>query len=149
MDEHAEKESLKEQMTRINEEARMILPGIQALFGFQSIAVFSERFDQLPAYAQDCHAVALALVVLAIGLVMLPAAYHRLVEAGRISGRTITIASRAICYALVPLAAGLALDISVVLYMVTEQNVVSAAGGIAAFVLLVGMWFAYPLHARR
>jgi hypothetical protein len=26
------------------EEARMVLPGIQALFGFQLIAVFNERF---------------------------------------------------------------------------------------------------------
>jgi hypothetical protein len=30
------------------DEARMVLPGIQALFGFQLIAVFNERFAQLP-----------------------------------------------------------------------------------------------------
>ena len=29
------------------EEARMVLPGIQALFGFQFITVFNERFRQL------------------------------------------------------------------------------------------------------
>ena len=81
MDEHSEKESLKEQMGRIIEEARMILPGIQALFGFQAIAVFNDRFEKLPVYAQDCHAAALAMVVLAIALVMLPAAYHRLAQA--------------------------------------------------------------------
>ncbi len=149
MDERTEKESLKEQMTRINEEARMILPGIQALFGFQSIAVFSDRFERLPDYAQDCHAAALALVVVAIALIMLPAAYHRLTESGRVSEHVIDISSRAICYALGPLAAGLALDISVVILMVTDQSVVSAASGIAAFVLLIGMWFAYPLYARR
>ena len=149
MDQQAEKESLKEQMGRIIEEARMILPGIQALFGFQAIAVFNDRFHDLPVYAQDCHAAALALVVVAIALVMLPAAYHRLVEPGQVSQRTIAISSRAICYALAPLAAGLSLEVAVVLYMVTGSDMGSAAGGLAAFLLLMGTWFMFPLHARR
>jgi hypothetical protein len=149
MDEHSGKESLKEQMGRIIEEARMILPGIQALFGFQAIAVFNDRFEKLPVYAQDCHAAALAMVVLAIALVMLPAAYHRLAEPGQVSMHAITISSRAICYALAPLAAGLSLDIAVVLYMVTGSDMGSAAGGLAAFLLLIGVWFVFPLRARR
>lgn len=148
MDEHAETESLKEQMTRINEEARMVLPGIQALFGFQTIAIFNNRFEALPAFAQECHVAALALVVVAIALVMLPAAYHRLAEAGRVSSHAIAIASRAICFALAPLAAGLALDIGVVLYLVTGQALASVAGGAAVFIFLLGTWFAYPLYAR-
>lgn len=149
MDQQTEPESLKEQMTRIIEEARMMLPGIQALFGFQTIAVFNDRFEKLPVYAQDCHAAALALVVVAIALVMMPAAYHRLAEPGQVSLHAIKISSRAICCAMAPLAAGLALDIAVVLYMVAESGPVSAAGGLGAFLLLLGMWFAYPLHARR
>ncbi|WP_342118510.1 DUF6328 family protein [Pseudoduganella sp. OTU4001] len=151
MDEHAhsEPESLKEQIGRIIEEARMMLPGIQALFGFQTIAVFSDRFERLPVYAQDCHAAALALVVVAIALVMLPAAYHRLAEPSIVSRRAIKVSSRAICYALAPLAAALALDVAVVLYMVTESSMASAGGGLCAFVLLIGLWFAYPLRQRR
>lgn len=149
MEEHIEPETLKEQMGRIIEEARMMLPGIQALFGFQTIAVFSERFEKLPLYAQDCHAAALALVVLAISLVMLPAAYHRLAEPGEVSRRAITVSSRAICSALAPLAGALALDVAVVLYMVTESSAASAGAGLAAFILLISVWFAYPLRARR
>lgn len=149
MEQHVEEESLKEQMSRIIEEARMMLPGIQALFGFQTIAVFNDRFEQLPIYAQDCHAAALALVVVAIALVMLPAAYHRLAEPGCVSLRAIKVSSRAICYALAPLAAGLSLDIALVLYMVTESGQASAVGGTAAFILLISMWFIYPLMMRR
>lgn len=149
MGQDAEPESLKEQMTRIIGEARMMLPGIQALFGFQTIAVFSERFEKLPTYTQYCHAVALALVVLAIALVMLPAAYHRLAEPGQVSEHAIRISSLAICYALAPLAAGLALDIAVVLFMVTRSSPLSAGGGLAAFLLLVGTWFAFPLRKRQ
>lgn len=149
MDQAVEKESLKEQMSRIVEEARMMLPGIQALFGFQTIAVFSERFEKLPLLAQDCHATALALVVVAIALVMLPAAYHRLAEPGIVSHRAIKVSSRAICYALAPLAGALSLDVGVVLYMVTENGLASAGAGAAALILLIGLWFTYPLHQRR
>jgi len=127
----------------------MMLPGIQALFGFQTIAVFNDRFEKLPVYAQDFHAAALALVVIAIALVMLPAAYHRIAEPKEISLHTIRISSRAITYALAPLAAALSLDIVVVLYLVTGRDLVSALGGAAAFVLLMSVWFAYPLLARR
>jgi len=41
---NSEPESLKDQATHILDEARTVLPGIQALFGFQLIAVFSDRF---------------------------------------------------------------------------------------------------------
>jgi hypothetical protein len=149
MNSDAEQEDLKDQFSRIIEEARMMLPGIQALFGFQTIAVFNDRFEQLPVYAQDFHASALALVVIAIALVMLPAAYHRIADPKEISLHTIKISSRAITYALAPLAAALSLDIVVVLYMVTGRDLVSALGGAAAFALLICLWFVYPLCSRR
>ncbi|WP_395406782.1 DUF6328 family protein [Pseudoduganella sp. UC29_106] len=148
MDPPTEKESLKDQMSRVIEEARMVLPGIQALFGFQTIAVFNEPFKKLPMHVQDCHVGALALVVMAIALVMMPAAYHRLAEPGRVSHHAIKVSSAAICSALLPLAGGLALDVYVVLHMVTDEDLYSALGGGAAFLLLTGFWFGYPLFSR-
>ena len=64
------------------EEARMVLPGIQALFGFQLIAVFNERFKQLPDDEQRLHFAAIILIAVAIAVIMTPAAYHRQVEPG-------------------------------------------------------------------
>jgi hypothetical protein len=64
------------------EEARMVLPGMQALFGFQLIAVFNNRFGQLSFADQVVHFCAVLLVAVAIGLIMTPAAYHRQVERG-------------------------------------------------------------------
>ncbi|CAN7487822.1 DUF6328 family protein [Pseudoduganella sp. LjRoot289] len=149
MDQQVETESLKEQMGRIIEEARMLLPGIQALFGFQTIAVFNEPFKQLPDVVQDCHVAALALVVLAIALVMLPAAYHRQAEPFRISRHTISLSSRCICYALAPLAGAISLDVFVVLQMVTGATMLSALSAGAAFLLLISVWFGYPQLMRR
>ncbi len=47
-----ENESLQQQAQQTIEEARMVLPGIQALFGFQLIAIFNIRFQDLTLYEQ-------------------------------------------------------------------------------------------------
>ncbi|WEF35621.1 DUF6328 family protein [Pseudoduganella chitinolytica] len=145
----AQYNSLKDQMGHLIDEARMVLPGIQALFGFQTVAVFNERFAELPFGVQACHMVALALVIVAIALVMMPTAYHRLATPDKVTLHTIKVCSRAICYALAPLAAGLALDLFVVLYAITAHTVFSSASAAVSFVLLIGLWFVYPLHRRR
>lgn len=148
MENDGETTTLKEQMRNTIEEARMVLPGIQALFGFQTIAVFNQRFADLPDPMQACHLLALALVVLAIALAMAPAAYHRIVESHEVSAHTVGLSSMLICAALVPLAGGLALDMAVVLYLVTPSYPASATGAAVTLALLLGLWFAFPLRAR-
>jgi len=59
--EQSEKETLKEELSNILIEARMTLPGMQGLFGFQSIAVFNNRFAELPVWAICLHLCALCL----------------------------------------------------------------------------------------
>lgn len=148
MENTGETTTLKEQMRNAIEEARMVLPGIQALFGFQTIAFFNQRFDELPGAMQLCHLLALALVVLAIALAMAPAAYHRIVESHQVSAHTVQLSSMLICAALAPLAGGLALDMAVVLYLVAPSYLSSAAGAAVTLALLLGLWFAFPLRAR-
>ena len=149
MEQPPEQNSLKDQMRNIIEEARMVLPGIQALFGFQTVAIFNQRFSELPSLAQDLHLLALAMVVVAIGLVMAPAAWHRMVEPHQVSLRTVRLSSRLICWALLPLALGLALDMFVVLCLVTSDYAASTAGAVATLALLLALWFLLPLYGRR
>jgi DMSO reductase anchor subunit len=86
------------------EEARMVLPGIQALFGFQLIAVFNARFTELSPADQLVHFAAVLLVAIAIALIMTPAAYHRQVELGSVSDFFIKLASMLIAVAMVSAA---------------------------------------------
>jgi hypothetical protein len=77
---HEENEilSLAKAVQYLLEECRMVLPGMQALFGFQLIAVFSQAFhDHLSKFEQWLHLLALVLVAIAIALVMTPVAIHR------------------------------------------------------------------------
>jgi hypothetical protein len=65
--------SLSKATQYLLEECRMVLPGIQALFGFQLIAVFNESFtEKLSMTEQIVHLCAIGLVTLAIALVMTP-----------------------------------------------------------------------------
>ncbi|MGD9884033.1 MAG: DUF6328 family protein [Reyranella sp.] len=113
------REDLEEEATHITDEARMILPGVQALMGFQLIAVFNERFQRLDEGHQILHLVAFLLVTLAMGLIMAPAAYHRLAERGRVTRRFVDLASTLLCLALPPLMIGVACDTYLIAYLVT------------------------------
>ena len=54
--------SLEAAVSHLLEECRMVLPGLQALFGFQLIAVFSAGFEvQLSPFEQRLHLLALGL----------------------------------------------------------------------------------------
>jgi hypothetical protein len=149
MDKHqSDADALNEEMRHIIEEARVILPGIQALFGFQTIAVFNQRFVELPEYAKDCHLIGLGMVIIAVALVMTPAVYYRYVGRDYVTPRMIGLSSLMIRAALFPLACGLGLDIFTVILTAIDRPYWSAIGAGFAFVFLIILWFAFPISAR-
>src|SRR5438132_11102600 len=106
--------SLEQEIRTTIEEARMVLPGIQAVFGFQLIAVFNNGFNSLNPSERLLHLVALLLVAVAIALIMTPASYHRIAEKGTVSRRFVEIASVLLALAMLPLMLGLTIDLFVV-----------------------------------
>jgi len=127
----------------------MVLPGMQALFGFQLIAVFSPGFDEkLSVSGRQLHLVAIGLVVLAIGLIMTPAAYHRQTGTHRVSDEFLRLSSRLLLYSLVALALGLCLEFFLVASIVAGRSLAlwSASG---LLLVLAALWFVLPRLARR
>jgi hypothetical protein len=147
MDE-VERESLKDEMRNVIEEARMVIPGVQALFGFQTMAVFNQRFDDLPASGVTVYLAGLGLLALAIALLMAPASYHRIAERGQVSRHMINLASRLISLGMIPLAVALALDIYIVCLAALDDARVGVVAACVAFTAFAGFWFAFPL-ARK
>lgn len=141
--------SLKDQFRNVVEEARMLLPGVQALFGFQTIAVFNQRFTKLALLERNSHLVALTLVVIAVALLITPAAYHRIVEPHQVSEKTLAVSSFLICLALLPLGIALALDFFVVLSVATNERAFSVSMGCLALLLLTALWVALPFHEQH
>ena len=141
-------ESLKDEARNVQEEARMVLPGIQALFGFQLIAVFNQPFFGLGELDRMLHLSSLILVAVAIGLIMAPAAYHRIAESGRVSSRWINLATRYIASAMAPLMIAISIDIYIVSKMILNSAAIAVVLGILTACFLGWLWFAVPFMRR-
>jgi Family of unknown function (DUF6328) len=136
--------SLEEETKTTIEEARMVLPGIQALFGFQLIAVFNTRFQDFSSLEQILHLVALLLVAFAIALIMTPAAYHRIAERGIVSRRFVDLASGFLELALLPLMLGISLDLFLLGRLILNNAALSAAIASTMFIVFFGLWYVFP-----
>jgi hypothetical protein len=149
MDQQAvERESLKEEMSNILSEARMVIPGAQALFGFQTMAVFNQRFEDLPTSGVTCYLVGLGLLALSIALLLAPAAYHRIAHGGQVSRHMIKLSSRFISGGMAPLMLSLALDIYVVCLAALDDARIATVAAVLALAAFTWFWFVYPLLRR-
>ena len=136
--------------SHIIEECRMVLPGIQALFGFQLIAVFNEGFGEKLSHAdQLVHLVALVLTVLATVLVMTPAALQRHAEPREVSERFVWLASNLLLAAMYPLAVAVALDVYVVVGIVAKSDAVGAILALLVFVTFLVFWTFVPRREKH
>src|SRR5262250_3109135 len=139
-----EVETLKEQARSTHEEARMVLPGIQALFGFQLIAVFNPPFFDLAITDRWLHLAALILIAIAVGLIMAPAAHHRLVHPNIVSSAWIRHAARDIAWAMAALQLAIGLDVYLVTMMIAGARGPAVVLGAGASALLCWLWFIRP-----
>jgi hypothetical protein len=144
----SEQEKLNTEMRDIIEEARVILPGVQALFGFQTIAVFNDRFGNLETYAKACHVLGLGMVVITIAMIMTPAIYYRAC-AGHATRHMTKVSSVMIRGGLVPLAVGLSLEMFTVLFMASSSLALSIFAAGATFLLFAALWYAVPVLGRK
>ena len=94
-------------------EARVLLPGAQALFGFQMAVLLTEAFADLPTSSKFLHAVALCCIALAVILLMAPASIHRITFRGENTESFHRIGSRFVIASAIPLAAGITGDLYV------------------------------------
>jgi hypothetical protein len=139
---------LKDKINQLLTEGRLILPGAQALLGFQFTAVLSEAFEKLPEPSRYVHIAGLLAITISVILLMAPPCYHRIVAAGDARPDVERFGASAILGALIPLGLGLAAD----LYVVAERvlHSVSAALMMAAVAVTVAaaLWFGLPTALR-
>jgi hypothetical protein len=144
-----DKTPLHTKIEQLLTEARVILPGAQALLGFQLIVMMSRPFGQLPRPVQIVHLVALASLALTIVLLLCPAAIHRITFKGADDQRLHTTGSLLIAVALLPLSVAISCDLWVALTILFGAGVIPLAGSVAAFVFLMVLWFLLPLFLRK
>ncbi|MGA9994302.1 MAG: DUF6328 family protein [Pyrinomonadaceae bacterium] len=139
---------LKDKIEQVLTEARMVLPGAQALLGFQFATMLVEGFEKLPVSSRYVHLISLFFIALSIIFLMTPAAYHRLVERGEATQHFHRFASRMLLAAMIPLALGIAGDLFVVMRKVTESMKLGVTGAVITLVIFYGFWFGYTFYRR-
>lgn len=144
----AQRTPLHARIEQMLTEARVVLPGAQALLGFQLAIVLTHAFEELPSSLKLVHGGALLCVALAVILLMAPASYHRIVYGGEDSEAFHRLGGRFVTWSTVPLAFGLAADVLVVGVRILGSGKAAAAVAFGVLALLLGLWHGVPAVAR-
>jgi hypothetical protein len=145
MQETSNKTPPKSKIEQMLTEARVIIPGGQALLEFQLIATF-KAFNDLPDLFKYVHCAALCAVALAVILLMTPAALHRLSFQGEDDPEFFSIGSRLVIAASIPLAIGISGDVAVVFFKTTGDTAIALSARAIALFALLAFWLA-PIHS--
>lgn len=144
-DHNTEVESLSDSISHMLEECRMVLPGIQALFGFQLIAVFNSTFwAKLDQFEQLLHYMAIGLVALSVALVMTPAAYHRQAEPATVSKRFLIISTKLLFGSMYPLMGGILLDFYLIGSLILQSRLLSLLATLCLWCVFTVLWILLP-----
>lgn len=139
---------LKDKIKHILEEARVILPGTQAIWGFQLVAIFSPGFQKLPQLLKNIHMVSIFSITASIIFLLSIASFHRIATKGKDTDSLNIYGSSMLEIALFILIFGIACDIYVILLVINWTSIISViiAGVVSLFALI--MWFIFPIIFR-
>ena len=130
-------------------ELRVIIPGAQALFGFQFMAVLTDSFTKLPETSQIVHLVSLGLVALSVIMLIAPVPYHRIAAHGNAEPGVLRYTVAMMLPALGVLTLGMVGDTYVTIRLITQSQIVALAVSGVALLVFVILLYALPLMARR
>ena len=129
-------------------EARVLLPGAQALLGFQFAVMFTRTFEQLPQSSKLAHVAALAFIALSVILLITPAAIHRLSFGGEDTEEFHLIGSRFVVAAAIPLGLGIGTDLYVAILRATASLPVAIGFAVTIVAVIAALWFVQPYLLR-
>jgi hypothetical protein len=73
-----EAERLDRELIELLNELRVVMPGVQLLFGFLLTVPFQQRFSTVDDFQRDVYFVTLLLTAASAAFLMAPSAFHRL-----------------------------------------------------------------------
>jgi len=147
---HAEFDDLDDLVSHVLEEARMVLPGIQALLGFQLVAVFNNGFaERLSTTDQYIHLGAILLSINAVCFLLTPPALHRICQPDKISIEFVRTSSKFIRLGMLPLLLTTVLDLYVVSHLVTHDMTISLILALVVLAQFSYFWLIFPHRRAR
>jgi hypothetical protein len=131
--------------TLVLDESRMILPGIQALFGFQLMVVFSDAFsEKLSMPEQRLHLLSIALLLITTMSIMAQPVFHRQTSVKHVEDEFVHIASRLMLLGMVPLVISVCLEFYLISRLILENVPLSILFSLGIFALFLLFWLGLP-----
>lgn len=135
------------QWQELIQEIRVAQTGVQILFGFLLTVAFSPVFEGLAQTEKTIYVVTVVLGSLAIGALIGPVAFHRIVSGRRIKPEAVAWAARLTFTGLLLLLATSTSALLLVLRVATHNALAPwLVGGVFAWYVLC--WYVLPLWAR-
>jgi hypothetical protein len=141
------KERVDREMLELLNELRVAIPGVQVLFAFLMTVPFSQRFAHASDFQRDAYYVTLVAAAIASGLLIAPAAQHRVLFRQHDKEGLLQRGNRYAFAGVVMLAVAIiAAMVLVVDFVFGRQQALLTGGGVA--VLLVWWWITSPMLQR-
>jgi hypothetical protein len=144
-----EKTDLTTRVKQVLIECRVVLPGAQALLGFQLIIMWMTEFYKMPLIWKLLHLASLVSIAMCTILLITPAAYHRIVEQGNDSETLHHFTSRVLLWAMLFLALGVCGDFYVVCRLTGLGMVLSTMLALALLAFFTAAWFGYAVWKKQ
>jgi magnesium-transporting ATPase (P-type) len=134
------------------DEGRTLILGAQILLGILSRGVFEPGYQKLPTTSKYLVLAALALVIVAVTVLIVPAPYHRIAEEGRDTEDFNRVVMQVMYIGLIPFALSLGITLYVATRIVTNTWIAPFAGFLT-FAIAVFFWYvigmAHPVGNHR
>ena len=140
-------ERLNRELIELLNELRVALPGVQVLFAFLLTVPFSNRFQSISSAQRGLYFATLVLTTISTALFMAPTSYHRIRFR---QGDKERILRDSNVFALVGIGS-MAVSITLAITLIADLLFgigAAVAVGVAALLLMAGLWFVYPLSRR-
>lgn len=142
LDDHADRDELRERYAVLLQELRVVLPGVQVLLAFLLTAPFASGYDRLDVFGRDLFGIAMMSALVAVVLLMCPAVFHRVGERTA-RARRLVWGIRAAVAGLVALAVALVASVWCISRFAFGESSASWIPAVAAVVIVV-MWVIAP-----
>ena len=140
-------ERVDRELIELLNELRVALPGVQFLFAFLLIVPFQQTIDRTTDFQRDVYFVALVTAAVATGLLIAPAAWHRILFRQHDKEKLLTRSSRSALAGLVVLAVSITAAILLVVDVLFGSSQAWVTAGAVGLFLAI-WWIALPFGQR-
>jgi uncharacterized protein involved in cysteine biosynthesis len=140
-------ERIDRELLELLNELRVALPGVQFLFAFLLVVPFQETIDRVTGFQRDVYFVALLAAAVATGLLIAPAAQHRVLFRQHDKEQLLRRSSRSAFAGLVALAVAIVSALLLVVDVLFSRTQAWATAVVVG-ALLAWWWIAVPVWKR-